>query len=83
MCVWRIHPLAFNLYKRVRKPVCTATGRVLPNEEKYMEISTLVIMRLWGFLHSGGKENPGGAYLQLVKATQAMELKNLLLFSCY
>lgn len=53
-----------------------ATGRVLPNEEKYMEISVSVI--IWGVLHKEGKENPGGAYLQLHKAT---ELKDLLLFN--
>lgn len=45
-----------------------------------MEITMAVIRRLWGFSHREGKENPGGDYLQLHKATKAIELRDLLLF---
>lgn len=39
----------------------------------------LVIRRLQGILHREGKENPGGDYFQLHKATKAIELRDLLL----
>lgn len=54
-----------------------ATGRVLANEEKYVEISVLVIMRLRGFCPEKGKKIP------VHKATWGIELNYLLFFSCH